>query len=119
MVVYPAQTTLNDLVTSWWQNTGGLGPDAPSGCIPVSRWDKTWVTTSPFADFTVKKSRYMHQGRNCHIIQICPLSAQSREKESGSSYGGSQCRSEDTASPTWCPFSIFPYAMYMSVEKKN
>lgn len=47
MVVYPAQTTLNDLVTSWWQNTGGLGPDAPSGCIPVSYWDKTWVITSP------------------------------------------------------------------------
>lgn len=33
----------------------------------------------PFVDFT-RKSRYMDQRRNCHIIQISPWSAQSREK---------------------------------------
>lgn len=77
----------------------------------------------PFVDFMVRKSRYMGQGRNCHIIQISPWSAQSREKECGASYGGSQCSSEDTASFTWCPgkefitLSISPYVMYIVIEK--
>lgn len=77
----------------------------------------------PFVDFMVRKSRYMGQGRNCHIVQISPWSAQSREKEFGARCGGSQCRSEDTASLTWCPgkefitLSIFPYVMYIAVEK--
>lgn len=76
-----------------------------------------------FVDFMARKSRYMGQRRNCHVIQISPWSAQSREKKSQVNDGGFQCSNETTVSFTGCPskefitLSIFPYVLYIAVEK--